>query len=292
MKGAIAALVAVIFWGISFVATKAVLAELAPAALVGARFALGTLTLFAILAVRRGGVRPPRESWLPLVAMGFVGVFVHQMVQVHGLALTTAVRTGWLISLIPIWSALLGALVAGERLTGVQRLGLAIGFGGCLLILTRGELGFGSLALPSTRGDLLVLASTLNWAIYGVLGRATLRRVGAQTATAVAVAAGTAMLLPFALAAGMLSGLAALSATGWGALLFLGVGCSGLAYLAWYAALDHLGPTRAAAFLYVEPLVTHAFAVALLGEPVAATTVLGGLVVLAGTVLVQRRGQV
>jgi drug/metabolite transporter (DMT)-like permease len=69
--------------------------------------------------------------------------------------------------------------------------------------------------------------------------------------------------------------------------LFLGIGCSGLGYLFWYAALEKLETSRVAAFLYLEPLVTLATAVALLGEPVQAPTIAGGLLVLGGVFLVQ-----
>ena len=76
---------------------------------------------------------------------------------------------------------------------------------------------------------------------------------------------------------------------GWGALLFLGIGCSGLGYLLWYGALEKLEAGQVAVFLYLEPLVTLAAAAAWLGEPVGLMTAIGGLVVLAGVSVVQRR---
>ncbi|HEV8232166.1 MAG TPA: DMT family transporter [Thermoanaerobaculia bacterium] len=284
----IAALAAVILWGISFVATRAALIEISPVTLVFTRFALGTALLFALLAARRRLDAPPRDSWRALVSMGFLGVFVHQMLQAHGLELTTAVHTGWLIGLIPIWSAILGALVLHERL-GVRNVaGLVLGFAGAALVITRGEPSAGFLALPATRGDFLILASTVNWAVYSVVGRRTLARLGSARATAFAMLAGWAMLAPvFALRAGWKE-YAGISRGGWAAVLFLGIGCSGLGYLFWYTALEKLETSRVAAFLYLEPLVTLAAAVALLGEPVHATTIAGGLIVLAGVFLVQR----
>jgi drug/metabolite transporter (DMT)-like permease len=73
-----------------------------------------------------------------------------------------------------------------------------------------------------------------------------------------------------------------------GAILFLGIGASGLGYLFWYAALERIEASQVAAFIYLEPLVTLATAVSLLGEPVAATTVVGGALVLLGVFAVQR----
>jgi drug/metabolite transporter (DMT)-like permease len=79
-----------------------------------------------------------------------------------------------------------------------------------------------------------------------------------------------------------------LSGTGIGAIVFLGIGCSGLAYWFWHAALERLEASQVAAFLYLEPLVTLGAAVALLHEPVTWTTILGGVIVLAGVALTQR----
>ena len=287
MPPRLAALAAVTLWGISFVATRAALSEISPVSLVFTRFALGTAFLLTLLAVRRRLELPPRESWPALAAMGFLGIFLHQMLQAHGLALTTAVHTGWLIGLIPIWSALLSAVVLREKLGSAKIAGLLLGFAGAALVITRGKLSGGLLALPTTRGDLLILASTVNWAVYSVVGRRTLARLGSARATAFAMLAGWAMLAPlFVLRAGWTE-YARLSATVWAAIAFLGIGCSGLGYLFWYAALEKLETSRVAAFLYLEPLVTLAAAVVLLGEPVHGTTVVGGLIVLAGVFLVQ-----
>jgi drug/metabolite transporter (DMT)-like permease len=78
-----------------------------------------------------------------------------------------------------------------------------------------------------------------------------------------------------------------LSSTSVIAIVFLGVGCSGLGYLFWYAALERLETSQVAAFLYLEPLVTLLAAVALLGESVALSTIFGGVLVLVGVLIVQ-----
>jgi drug/metabolite transporter (DMT)-like permease len=195
------------------------------------------------------------------------------------------VSTGWLVGLTPIWSALLSAWTLRERFGPVKLLGLALGFAGAVVVVTRG--GAAPLGLPSTRGDLLILASTLNWALYTVLGHGTLKRLGPMRATAGAMLFGWLMLLPILVRAGAFRDYARLSPAGWAGVLFLGIACSGLGYLFWYRALARIEASRVAAFLYLEPLVTLGAAVAMLREPVSAATVLGGLLLLGGVVLVQ-----
>jgi drug/metabolite transporter (DMT)-like permease len=287
MPPRLGALLAVVFWGISFVATKAVVREVSPVTVIFLRAGLGSALLLAILGARGQLTLPDRRSWRALVAMGFVGVAFHQLLQAYALTLTSAVNTGWLIGLTPIWSALLAAAVLRERFTAVRIAGLLLGFLGAAVVVTGGRPHAALLALPSTRGDLLVLLSTVNWAVYSVIGRGTLRRLGAARATAGAMLAGFAMLaVPFA-AAGAWRDLSALTAGGWLAVSFLGLCCSGLGYLLWYAALEKVEASRVAALLYLEPLVTLAAGVAWLGEPVRLATVAGGVLLLAGVVLVQ-----
>ena len=286
----LAALSAITLWGVSFVATKAVLPELAPVPLVFARIVLGAAVLLAILAWRGERLPVSARAWTGFALLGSTGVFVHQLVQAWALTMTSAVNTGWLIGLIPVWSAILAALFLGERPGRLQVLGFVIGFAGALLVVTRGRTDAGVLALPSTKGDLLVLASTVNWAAYTILGRRLVPRLGgARVATAGAMVAGAALLAPvFFLTSGP-STFARLSATAWVSLLFLGIGCSGLGYLLWYGALERLEAGQVAVFLYFEPLVTLAAAALWLSEPIGPVTVLGGLVVLCGVWLVQRR---
>jgi len=282
------ALLAILFWGISFVATKAVVREISPITLVFTRAGLGALLLVGLSAARRRPLWPDRDALLPLLAMGAVGVAFHQVLQGYALRLTSAVSTGWLIGLTPIWSAALAALMLRERMGWGKVAGLLVGFAGAGLVVTGGQGPGRLLTLPSTRGDLMVLVSTINWAAYTVLGHGTIRRLGPTRATAGAMAAGWLLLLPPFLAVAGWEDLLRLSAHGWAALLFLGLACSGLGYLLWYGALERVEATRVAALLYLEPLVTLAAAALLLGEGVGLAAAAGGLLVLAGVALVQK----
>jgi len=277
-----AAFVAIVFWGVSFVATKAVLREVSPVTIIFSRFAIGALVLLAIVRTL-----PPRHAWPQLALMGFVGVFIHQMLQSYALTMTTATNTGWLIGLTPVWSAVIAAIAVRERFNAGKIAGLAIGFAGAMLVVTKGDFSAAVFGRPSTFGDLLILISTFNWAIYSVLGHATIRELGPRRATSGAMLFGALMLAPFFVAQRGWRELPALSGPGWLALLFLAVGCSALGYLFWYGALETIEVSRVAALLYLEPLVTFAAAALLLGERVSGLVIVGGLLVLAGVLIAQ-----
>ena len=85
------------------------------------------------------------------------------------------------------------------------------------------------------------------------------------------------------------SEIARITPPGLGALVFLGIACSGLAYIAWYDALQHMPASQVGALLYLEPLVAMTVAAIVLWESRSCPTVVGGAVILVGVWLVNRR---
>jgi len=75
---------------------------------------------------------------------------------------------------------------------------------------------------------------------------------------------------------------------GWLGILFLGIFCSGLAYIAWYDALQVLSTAQTGVFLYIEPLVAVVVAAIVLKEQITAPSIAGGAIILAGVWLVNR----
>jgi drug/metabolite transporter (DMT)-like permease len=79
-----------------------------------------------------------------------------------------------------------------------------------------------------------------------------------------------------------------LTVNGWMGVAFLGIFCSGLAYIAWYDALKALTTAQTGVFLYIEPLVAVVVAFFILGEAITAASVAGGAVILFGVWMVNR----
>lgn len=75
------------------------------------------------------------------------------------------------------------------------------------------------------------------------------------------------------------------------AITFLGVFCSGIAYIFWYDALQALPVAQTGAFLYLEPIITVIVAAFVIGESILPATLIGGITILIGVWLVNRSGQ-
>jgi drug/metabolite transporter (DMT)-like permease len=283
------ALVSVVIWGASFAATKAVLAELSVETLVFARAVLGTVLVAGLLAVRGEFVRVRRRDVGALVALSLVGNVLPQWLQGQALLRSTAASTAWLVALSPIVTAVLARWLLGERLAG-KAPGIAVAFLGTLLVVGGGRSLAATMALPSTRGDVLTLVSTVSWALYTIYGRRFVAGYPAAVAMVHLLAVSVLVFLPGFVARAGWQELAALSPAGWAGALFLGLGCSGLGFTLWYAALEAMDASQVAAFIYIEPLVTQVLARVMLGEPFDPATLLGGAAILLGVYLVSRAG--
>jgi len=272
----IEATLAVLVWGGSFVATKVALREVSPITVVWLRFGMGVVILGAVMLARRQFALPQGKDTAYFALLGFLGITFHQWLQSTGLVTSQASTTAWIVATTPVFMAVLGWLVLKERLTWLQGFGILLAAIGVMVIVTQGNWGFllgGSFGAP---GDLLVMLSAPNWAIFSILSRRGLQRTPATRMMFYVMGFGWLFSsLLFILGRGYQE-LSLLSLDGWSGIIFLGVFCSGLAYFFWYDALQALPASQAGAFVYLEPFVTVLVAAGMLGEAIRADAVMGG----------------
>jgi drug/metabolite transporter (DMT)-like permease len=291
---------AVFFWGASFVATKLALREITPAMIVFVRFAIGILLLVSVAAWRRDRIAFQRKELPALALLAFLGITFHQWLQANGLKSASATVTSWIVATTPVFVALLGWLALGEGASRLRVIGILLAGIGALIVVSKGDLNSLFVGRIGTAGDVLITISAINWAVFTVGSKRWLERQdspggerslddGRPLRMIISIMiVGWLIGLPWFILDGGWEGLVELSLAGWGALIFLGVASSGLAYLFWYDALDKVDATQAGAFLYLEPLVTMTLAGPLLGEIVHGATIVGGACILAGLWLVNR----
>lgn len=285
------ALIAVMIWGASFVATKVVVRQIDPFALVTLRTAGGALALFALLKIQgrwQGVIRG--RLLLDLALLAFIGVALHLSLQAVALTLTTAGNTAWLVSLAPVFIALLAWRFLGESFGARKLAGFATAMAGALLVVLARAGSLDALGLPATAGDGLVLIGAATWAIYSALAKRVTPRASPDVMMVHVMGLGCLMTTPIFLARQGWLALGQLDATGWLAVGYLAILSSAAGYLFWYDALAALDASQVGAFLYIEPLVTVALAALLLDEPIRPLMLLGGAAILLGVWLVTRAG--
>ncbi len=280
---------AVIMWGGSFVATKIGLRYASPVTVVWLRFAMGTLILGAAVVLRGQFAIPGLKDVGYFALLGFIGITFHQWLQSTGLTTAQATTTAWIVATTPVFMALLGWLVLKEGLRWWQAVGILISAAGVLLVVSNGDLGSLSSGHFGTIGDLLILISAPNWAVFSTLSRRGLKQHPAARMMFYVMGFGWLFTTLQLFAGPGLSEIHQIGMDGWLGIGFLGIFCSGLAYIFWYDALQAMPVAQAGAFVYAEPFVTVVVAALVLSEPLLLSSLLGGAAIILGVYMVNRR---
>lgn len=287
----------VTFWGGSFVAMKVVLPELSPGVMVVTRFVIGCAVLALTLAWRGSLWIPGRRDLAATAVLGAIGVTLHQWLQATGLQTAAASVSSWIVAISPVFVVILGWALLRERVTGGRIAGILVAATGMMVIVSQGKLGAFLAGRAWTPGDGLILASAVNWAVFTVLSKyvidqgdaaSPVRRDRSMVLMFYTLVFGLLFTLPWAAIQGGWAALGHLSTYAWLGMGFLGVACSGLAYIFWFAGLEAVDATQVGAFLYLEPVVTSLVAVPVLGEPITGALLVGGAAILLGLWLVNR----
>ena len=283
------ALFAVVVWGASFIATKVALQDVSPITVVWLRFGMGVVILGIAVTVRKQFALPKPSEWGYFALVGFLGITFHQWMQSTALQTSRASTTAWIVATTPVFMALLGWLALKEKLTRLQTGGIALATLGVLLVVSNGDpttISFKQFGAP---GDILILISSLNWAVFSALSRRGLREHPATRMMFYVMTLGWLFSSVLFFTSSGPHELPQLTSNGWMGITFLGVFCSGLAYIAWYDALQALPTGQLGAFLYLEPPVAVIIATIILAEPITWAALLGGGIILFGVWMVNRK---
>ena len=159
-------LLAVVVWGASFIATKIALADASPVTVVWIRFAVGVVVLGAAVAIRGEFAIVSRRELATFALLGLIGITFHQWLQANALVTSQASTSGWIVATTPIFIAVLARFVLHERLSWPRIAGIALAAVGVLLVVSKDDpatLLAGRFGAP---GDVLILISAPNWAVF------------------------------------------------------------------------------------------------------------------------------
>lgn len=275
-------------WGGQFVAGR-VAAPLLPPFTAGAlRLAIAIAILLVLVRVLEGGLpRPDARVLAQLAALGFTGVFLWNACFFPALERVPAGRGALIMALNPIGTALGMWLIFRERLSRGRWAGIALALAGAAVVISRGDLPSlftGALGV----GELLLFGSVLGWVSYTLIGRGVLGRVSPLAMTTWAALLGGAMLALAGLFEQPWAAIAALPVRGWLAIAYIGVFGTVVAFLFFSEGVRRIGPSRTAIFINFVPVFGVAFSALFLGEPVLASMIIGGLMVIGGVRLTTR----
>ena len=249
---------------------------------------MGVVILGITVALRRQFALPNKNEWGYFALLGFLGITLHQWLQSNALITSEASTTAWIVATTPVFMALLGWLVLKEGLGWVRISGILLAFTGVLIVVSDGDITSISIGKFGAPGDVLILISAVNWAVFSTLSRRGLKSYPASLMMFYVMFLGWIFTSLLFIPSTGWSEIPRLTLNGWIGILFLGIFCSGLAYIAWYDALQALSAAQTGVFLYMEPLVAVVVAAIVLGEAITGASLVGGGIILFGVWIVNR----
>ena len=272
----------VLLWASAFPAIRVGLAGLGVGGLSVLRLAVASVALAVLAPVLK--IRRPAARDLPLIALcGASGMAAYQLLLNWGEVHVPAGTASLLVAIAPVFSVLLAAGFLGERLRARTVLGSVVAIAGAAVIaIASGRTGVSASAL-------VVLAAALVQGVYHVAGKPLLASYTGRELACYAMWTGTVLLLPFAPDA--IERLAHAPGSAIGAAIYLGLLPSALGFVVWGHAVARFTMATSTAALYLVPPVTLLVAFAWLGEIPHPIELLGGLVSIAGVILINSHRQ-
>jgi drug/metabolite transporter (DMT)-like permease len=287
--GHLAAFFTIFVWGITFISIKMLLVPFSPVEIMFYRLILAVLVLFIVSPPRLSEVkldRPTlRDEW-KIMAAGLCGVTLFFLFQNIALSYTLAANVSVLISVAPLFTALVSRLFLNEKLKANFFIGFTAAITGIILIAFNGSV----VLKLNPLGDLLSILAALVWAFYSVL----IKKISTQQSSMLTVTAkvffyGFLFLLPslpffnFHLGLERLAVLPNLFN-----LLFLGVVASAMCFFTWNYAVHLLGPVKTSVYIYIVPIITIIASVLVLHETITLVAGIGMTLILIGMALSER----
>jgi len=278
-------LLAVILWGNSFIATKIALEELSPEAIISLRLIIAIIFLFFTAVFLKKDFRVNIKNHGFIFILSLVSVF-HLWIQVTGLNFTTAANSGWIVGTAPIFIATLGAIFFKEKINLIKISGIIVAMFGLFLLISKGELL--AISLIESQGDFLVLGSAFVWGVYSIVNKKISISYSPLMTIFYLFLMMTIIIVPFNLNEKTLVSIIHLSSESWMAVVFLGLFCSGIAYVIWSYALREMESAKVGAFLYFEPAATVISAWFILSESITTLMLISGIIITLGVILVNK----
>lgn len=271
----------VALWGSNFMFIKIAVASIPPATLVAVRLVIGALILLAV--VRALGYPFPRwgRIWGVYAAVAVVGNSAPFFLISWGQQFIDSALAGILMAIMPLTTLVLAHFfVAGERMTRFRVAGFLIGFGGIMVLMGPAALGgLGGSALEIL-AQAAVLGGALCYAAQSVLIRVKLTG-DVMVASAAIISVSALISVPIALAVDAPWRLAPTAASLW-TVLWIGIGPTALATIAYVRLIGTAGPTFMSLVNYCVPVLALFLGVALLGETPGDNAYGGLALILAG----------
>lgn len=254
------ALTVAIIWGVSFVATKIVVASIPPTSAAFMRFVIAFVILIGVSSLKKRNALMRGKDRFYIMMMGLTGVTLYFLAENYGLKFTSAANGSLIVSTVPVFTVIFNALFLRERFPAITVIGIIMSFIGIYVLL----FGFSPYLSINWKGDIVMFISVLSWLGYTFYAKKLGNRYNSMQITTELTFWGAVFFIPFVIYDIFRDPMfiTAFTVKSLLALLYLGIICSALAYVMWNKALQDEDSHLVNSFIYLIPLfsiITESF---------------------------------
>ncbi|MHA1938985.1 MAG: DMT family transporter [Candidatus Thorarchaeota archaeon] len=291
LKYYLALILAMFFWGGSWVSAK-VLVAIAPPLTIGFfRFLIASMLFLVLLAIR--GQSPirlfTRERAKILFLVGLTGVFGYGVFFLTGMQFTTAAQGSIIAGFNPTTVSLFAHLMHKERLSRKwQYAGFALAFAGIIFVV--GIQALIDFRLDYLIGNLIILCAMMTWGLYSSIGKVAMKTMSPLEVTAAGVFVGCVLFGVSATTEQFWMLPALVDPVFWLNVLYLGAFVTFIGFLFYFESIKQLGATKTGGFINLVPVFGTTLSFLILSEIIYWTFALGLALVIGGILIINYPG--
>lgn len=282
--------IAVLFTNLFFALNLSLVKHISPA-LVGAyglnifRVGISLLLFWTVWSMGKTAAAIKRKDIPRFLLCGLTGVAINQMLFVKGLTLTSTIHAALLMLCTPLLITVFAFWILKEKITWQKALGLSLGIGGAVLLITTKEKN-GSASLT---GDLYIVVNAMAYTIYFILVKPLMRDYPPLHVIRWVFTFGFFMILPFGWNEFIHTGWPSFQLSHYMALGMVVICGTFLAYSFNIFGIKHLGAGITGSYIYTQPVFAAVIAAMFLQEQFTLEKIIAGALIFGGVFLVSRK---
>ena len=270
-----------VFTGATFNLAKYSVHYFSAASAAAWRFGIAALVMVLILGFQKQiKIKTIKTHWKMYILLGIIGIFGFNTFFFLGMKYTSPLNGALIMGTNPLVTALFAYFILKNPITKQQMLGITFALIGVILVLTQGSLEI-IRTLSISKGDLLILAGNICWALYGVLGRKYLNGSSSMETTTYTMVIGSLCLMILTVFLPSPQPLSYVTLSAWGAILFMALFTSVLGYLWWNKGMATIGASNTSLFFNLVPVVTMILSI-ITGSIISLPQIIGTCLIILG----------
>jgi drug/metabolite transporter (DMT)-like permease len=283
LRGVTFGLLAATIWGGMYVVSDVVLKTIPPFSLLTTRLLLGILVLGAMIyRQRKQFTRPTNRELFQLLGIGFLGFGISVGAQFVGTDKSSAINGSLVTSASPAFILIFAAILLKEKLTLQRIAAVLLATIGVIIIVDLSKADFSS---ETFSGNIALAVAAITWGLYSILIRQASAKTDTLIVTFVAFIGGLFLTIPASILELQTRPIGAVDLGTLIGILYLGVISTAGAMWLWNRAFALVDASMASLTFFAQPLVGTLLSIALLGQQLHSTHVVGGVLIVTGVLL-------